>query len=250
MAEIKGVLERITESGMVVPSYQQFVIYKWGDFKSGRTKVYAPNTENYKNISSYFTYGFNFILLLILVAYIADNSFLAEQSTPTKLCLGFIVALMELWLLDVYSPICLYLCRLFVLSIGLVRLRVNNFKVMAFFGLGLFLTYFQATVPLFIAVVLVLLLYYGKGQSESAEVQRYLVLFYTILLLNHLYVYNYVYLLNDFRNLAIELCVIITVPLGLFLLPNDKSYKPYRPVDPEIRSISLSGYDEEESTNI
>ena len=70
------------------------------------------------------------------------------------------------------------------------------------------------------------------------------------MLFNHIYLYQNVYLLNDFKNTVIDLCILIVIPLGLFLLPNSKLFRPYHPVDPEIRSISLSGYDEEEPTTI
>lgn len=45
-------------------------------------------------------YGLNFVLLLVLVAWIAGSTFLAEQSVPLKICLTLMVVLVELWLLE------------------------------------------------------------------------------------------------------------------------------------------------------
>ncbi len=82
-------------------SVNQFVLYKWGDFDEQLTQVYFPNTENYKIIRFYFVYGVNFVLLVVLVAWIADSTFLAEQSLPSKICLAFILLLLEFWLLEI-----------------------------------------------------------------------------------------------------------------------------------------------------
>ena len=119
--------------------------------------------ENYTAIRSYFTYGFNFVLLVILVAWIADHHFLSEQLKPVKLCLGLIVVCMELYLLDINREWSLYLLRILVLNIGLLRLRVNNFKVMVYFGLGLFLVYFEVTLLFYSGLMLVLFAYYRRS---------------------------------------------------------------------------------------
>jgi hypothetical protein len=81
------------ESRLIVqPWFSQFVIYKWGE--TGDIKVMYPNPENFRTINFYFLYGFNFLLLVILVAWIADTTFLKEQTTPVKLCLASIVVLL------------------------------------------------------------------------------------------------------------------------------------------------------------
>ena len=75
-------------------------------------------------------------------------------------------------------------------------------------------------------------------------------MFYSIFLLDHLYWHFEVLYLNDLACLIIELGVMTSIPIGIFLLPNDKEFRAYRPADPEIRSISLSGFDEDEETGI
>jgi hypothetical protein len=59
--------------------------------------------------------------------------------------------------------------------------------------IGLFFTYFEVTVPFYLAAILVLISYYGKSQSESNQIQRYLLITYALFLLNHAYIYKFVY---------------------------------------------------------
>jgi len=94
------------------------------------------------------------------------------------------------------------------------------------------MTYFEVTLSFYIIAVSVLVFYSGKAQPESNNIQRYVISLYILLLLNHAYLYQYTQYLNDSRNLVIDLCLIIMIPLGLFLLPNQKKFRPYHPVDP------------------
>jgi hypothetical protein len=138
----------------------------------------------------------------------------------------------------------LYFTRVFVLNIGLLRIQVNNFKVLAIIAIGLISTYFEIIFPLYVIAVLILMYYYGRAQAESKDIQIYILALYILMLFNHIYLYQNFYQLNDFRNVVIDLCLIIMIPVGLFLLPNSKKFRPYQPVDPEIRSISLGGFEE------
>ena len=92
----------------------------------------------------------------------------------------------------------------------------------------------------------ILVAYYGKDQSETSSVKLYLVIFYTLLLLNYSYWYQYAIYLNDVPSVVIEFCTLMFIPTGIFLLPNQKAFVPYTPTDPDMRSISLSGFDEDE----
>lgn len=49
--------------------------------------------------------------------------------------------------------------------------------------------------------------------------------------------------LNDIPSFIIEICILTFIPTGIFLLPNSKEFKRYNPTDPEVRAISLSGFD-------
>lgn len=171
-------------------------------------------------------------MVIILIAWLADKTFLAEQTTPIKLCLASIVVLLQLYFLDVNKEICLYLCRLLVLNVGLLRLKIDNSKVLLSLFVGLIMTFFEATLSVYVIAVLFLMFYYGRVQPESNDIQRYLISQYILLLLNHVYLYQYTQFLNDSRNLVIDLCLIIMIPLGLFLLPNQQKFRPYHPVDP------------------
>ena len=123
----------------------------------------------------YFLYGFNFLLVIILVAWLADKTFLAEQTTSIKLCLASTVVLLQLYFLDVNKEICLYLCRLLVLNVGLLRLKIDNFQVLLSLLVGLIMTYFEVTLSVYVIAVLVLMFYYGRAQPESNNIQRYLI---------------------------------------------------------------------------
>jgi hypothetical protein len=109
--------------------------------------------------------------------------------------------------------------------------------------LGLILTYFQHTFLLYSALAILLLIYYGKPELETKNIQHYLLVFYILILLNHVYWYQFVLFLNDFKCLIVDLALITLIPTGIFLLPNSKDFVSYRPTDPEIRAISLSGFD-------
>lgn len=67
-----------------------------------------------------------------------------------------------------------------------------------------------------------LMYYYGRSQLDSKDIQIYFVSMYTLMLFNHVHLYQNVYLLNDFKNIVIDLCLLILMPLGLFLLPKSK----------------------------
>ena len=64
-----------------------------------------------------------------------------------------------------------------------------------------------------------------------------------MLMFNYSYWYRYVLYLNDVPSLVIEFCSFMLVPVGMFLLPNQREHEKIHDKDPEIRSISLSGFD-------
>ncbi len=69
---------------------------------------------------------------------------------------------MELYLFDINKELSLYLLRILILNIGLLRVKVNNFKVIAYFGAGLILSYFDGTRLFYTGLMLVLLTYYRR----------------------------------------------------------------------------------------
>lgn len=75
----------------------------------------------------------------------------------------------------------------------------------------------------------------------------FLVVFYTLMLLNYSHWYRYLLYLNDVPALVIEFCCFVFVPTGILLLPNQREHEPIDRHDPDIKSISLSGFDDEET---
>ncbi len=61
--------------------------------------------------------------------------------------------------------------------------------------------------------------------------QHFFICFYSVFLLNHLYLYFFVDYLNDFRNLTIDFCLCIVIPSGLIVLTNKKQAERYHPID-------------------
>lgn len=73
------------------------------------------------------------------------------------------------------------------------------------------------------------------------DTQTYLFAMYTLILINHLYLYNYTLYLNDFRNIVIDVCLIISIPLGLIIVSNQE-LKAYQQVNSENKPNELSEY--------
>ncbi len=71
----------------------------------------------------------------------------------------------ELSLLGVGASIFHYIARVFVLNMGLFKLKVNNFKVIGSITIGLLVTYFPFTLVIYTGLVTILVVYYGKDQS-------------------------------------------------------------------------------------
>lgn len=132
-----------------------------------------------------------------------------------------------------------------VLNLGLLKLKVNNLKVIMYMLGGAVMSYLPFTFLIYIGLMTILVAYYGKDQSETISVKTFLVIFYTIFLLNYSYWYQYVMYLNDIPSFIIEFSILTFIPTGIFLLPNTKEFKRYTPSDPEVRAISLSGFDED-----
>lgn len=130
-----------------------------------------------------------------------------------------------------------------VLNLGLLKLKVNNLKVIMYMLGGAVMSYLPFTFLIYIGLMTILVAYYGKDQSETISVKTFLVIFYTIFLLNYSYWYQYVMYLNDIPSFIIEFSILTFIPTGIFLLPNAKEFKRYTPSDPEVRAISLSGFD-------
>ena len=125
-------------------------------------------------------------------------------------------------------------------------MKVNNFKVLGYMLVGLFLAYFPITLVIYTGTMVILVAYYGKDEKEAISIKLYLVIFYTFLFFNYSYWYEYAIYLNDIHAIIIEFCIFTFVPTGIFLLPNHKGFVSYTPSDPDLRSISLSGFDEDE----
>lgn len=58
-----------------------------------------------------------------------------------------------------------WLARLLFLNLGLIKLRVNNFKILAYMGIGLLMTYFPFTLCIYNGCMTILVAYYGRDQS-------------------------------------------------------------------------------------
>lgn len=126
----------------------------------------------------------------------------------------------ELWMLGIARWWCHYLLRLFVLNLGLFKLKVNNLYVLSYLGVGLLLTYFPFTICIYTGAMTILVAYYGKDQEETRSIKLFLVIFYTLLLLNYSYWYQFVIYLNDIPSIIIEFCTLMFIPTGMFLLPD------------------------------
>jgi hypothetical protein len=235
----------------VEPWYRHFVVYKWkAAGGSSEVSVKSVNPDFYQGVQTSLMYIFNFVLLVVLVAWLADSSFITELSPPLKLALTGVAICLELSLLGIWAWGFHFVARLLVFNLGLLKLRVNNFKVIAYLGAGLLMTYFPLTRCIYNGLITILVVYYGKDQPETRSVKLYLAIFYTLLLMNYSYWYQYVLYLNDIPSLIIEFCALVFVPTGIFLLPNEKEGVRYNPADPEIRSISLAGFEEDEEGHL
>ena len=195
-------------------------------------------------------YVFNFVLLVVAVAWIADQTFLSQLSKPIKISMAIIAICFELWMLGIARWWCHYFLRLLVLNLGLFKLKVNNLTVLSYIGVGLLFTYFPFTICIYTGAMTILVAYYGKDQEETRSIKLFLVIFYTLLLLNYSYWYQFVIYLHDIPSIVIEFCTLIFIPTGMFLLPDEKRKVVYNPRDPETgsmahHSISLSGFDED-----
>lgn len=179
------------------------------------------------------------------MAWLADSSFFSDLRTPVKLSVAVVAICVELALLGVARNIAIYVARLFVLNLGLFKLKVNNLKVLTYLCVGAVMAYFPFTLLIYTGVMTILLAYYGKDQSETRSVKTFLIIFNTLFLLNYSYWYQYVMYLNDIPSIVIEFCILTFIPTGIFLLPNQKEFQRYTPTDPEVRAISLSGFDED-----
>jgi|JI6StandDraft_1071083.scaffolds.fasta_scaffold59632_3 hypothetical protein len=129
------------------------------------SSVTTINSDYYAQVHSYLLLGFNFVLLVILVAWLADSSFIHELSTSVKLALVGILICIELSLFGIMSEGTLLIGRIMVLNLGLLKMKVNNFKVMAFMAGGAFLGYFPFTLLIYTGLMTILVAYYGKDQS-------------------------------------------------------------------------------------
>lgn len=45
----------------------------------------SVNSAYYNEVNNYLLYGFNFILLVVFVAWLGDNSFFSDLRTPVKI---------------------------------------------------------------------------------------------------------------------------------------------------------------------
>ena len=65
------------------------MVYKWTEIsKLNQVTVSSVNPEYYLGIKSSLFYIFNFVLLVVLVAYMADSKFITELPNPVKLSLA------------------------------------------------------------------------------------------------------------------------------------------------------------------
>ena len=109
-------------------------------------------------------YWYNFILAIVLVAWIADSTFIRELPIPIKISLVCAVISTEMYLFDIVPGLGRYFARLFILNMGLMKLRVNNFKVLASMGLGLLMLYMPLTLCVYVGIMAILVVYYGVYQ--------------------------------------------------------------------------------------
>lgn len=205
---------------LVESKYNQFVVYRWMEDAKEGTVIQSINTEYYQQIKMYILYGFNFVLIVVLAFWLEDHSFINNLPTPVKFSLAMATICIELTLFGIFSNAFHFLARLFILNLGLCRFKVNNFKIIGIFFAGLVLTYFSFTTLLYTAIMIILIAYYGKDQSETRSVKFFLVIFYTLLLLNYSYWYQYSIQLNDLPSIIIEYCALTFIPTGIFLIPN------------------------------
>ena len=180
------------------------------------------NPEYYNSVKVNLLYLFNFVLLVVLVAWLADSHFISSLSTPMKISLSIIVICFELWLLGIAKWWCHYILRLLILNLGLFKLKVNNWRVLSYIGIGLLMTYFPFTICIYTGIITILVAYYGKDQSETESIKLYLVIFYTILLLNYSYWYQFSIYLNDVPSMVIEVCCLMFIPTGVFVIADDR----------------------------
>ena len=153
---------------MVEPWYNQFVVFRWE--KNGlstplESSVVSVNSDYYTQVINYLLLFFNFVVLVVLVAWLADSTFLQELSTPVKMSLTIILICLELSLFDIFNEATLLIARVMVLNLGLLKMKVNNFKVIAFTAVGLIFGYFPFTLLIYTGLMTILVAYYGKDQS-------------------------------------------------------------------------------------
>lgn len=76
-----------------------------------------------------------------------------------------ILICIELSLFGIGDKLTLLVARVMVLNLGLLKMKVSNFKVIAFVAVGLVLAYFPFTLLIYTGFITILMAYYGKDQS-------------------------------------------------------------------------------------
>lgn len=196
------------------------MVFKWTTNVDSETTIQTINPDYFKSTDLDLLYILNFILLMLLVAWLADSKFIKELRTPMKLLLASLLVCLELLKLGLLTGLVHLLARVLVLNVGLIKMKVNNWRVLGMMLVGMVVGYFPIALLIYTGVMIILVVYYGRDATDTRGIKLYLVIFYTLLFFNYSYWFEYAIYINDIHPIIIEFCIFISIPIGVFLIPN------------------------------
>ena len=107
----------------------------------------------------------NGVVVLVLIAWLIDSSFVNDLSFTLKMMLALIVVCFELSRWGAGQHIFFGLGKILVLNLGFVKLNVKNLKALMIMALGLVMCIFPLSMCIYTGIVTILLAYYGREQS-------------------------------------------------------------------------------------
>lgn len=247
--ELQGEVAAVANDVHAVGSeFAQFVVYRWfGPAETRTFNVRIPNPEQGVRTHRALFYLLNAVLLLTAIAWFVDASFLTALPNTVKYTLGALTVVLELVSWGVLGEGWSGVGRMLLVAASLYKVEVHKQTVLLYMLAGV-VTFLH---PLLRVSYLLggccLMLLKGCGKLNVKSFLVFMALSHLLLASAETVSLLFFGKVGSWTCQMAELALLILTPTGFLTIPDTKvfNFREYRPSDPERRSISLSGYEEE-----
>lgn len=191
-------------------------------FNLAQTKILKVKyaSPDYVNaIQHLFVFILNLIIAVTIIAWIFDSTFINKLSKSVKYSLLGLLIVLEILTFNLGdTEITIFLARILLINVGLLRVNITKKVVFVFFICGIILCYFPISLIFYYFSGWLLITIQGYDKLNLRPIWRYIFISYLLLTINYAIWFALFRQIADTACRIIQLAFLMMIPCAFLLL--------------------------------